>query len=227
MKDLEETIERMQIERLRLIGLLEEHLSPDLVAEILEGTRKLRLGGARETVTVLFCDLRGFTRFTSSEDPDRVVGLLNQFFHVMTTVLFAHGATVDKFIGDSIMAFFRKRDLPDRDPVAMASACAREMQIRFTALSANWEIGKSLGLGIGLSLGEVILGHVGSGKHVDFTVIGSPVNLASRLCALAGAGEILASEAFVREISKDEGWEPLQPQKIKGFDEPVSAFVTR
>jgi adenylate cyclase len=101
------------------------------------------------------------------------------------------------------------------------------MQEKFTSLSSRWSLGSDLGLGIGLAYGEVVLGHVGSGKHVDYTVIGSPVNLASRLCAIAGAGEILATDELVRVFGTSETWEALPPQKIKGFDEPVPAFVSR
>lgn len=227
LADLQETLERLQVERFRLIGLLEEHLSPDLVAQLLDGTRQLQLGGQRERVAVLFCDLRGFTRFTSQQPPDVVVAHLNQFFHAMTTVLFKHGATVDKFIGDAILAYFRQQESTDAEVARRVAACAFEMRDRFAALSAGWALGGQLGLGLGVAYGEVVLGHVGSGKHVDFTVIGSPVNLASRLCALAGGGEVLATEALVALLAGDAGWEPLPPLKIKGFEEPVVVRVHR
>jgi adenylate cyclase len=225
---LQEDLERLQIERLRLIGLLEEHLSPDLVAELLSGTRSPKLGGRRATVGVLFCDLRGFTRFTATEDPDEVVRHLNQFFHAMTTALFQHGATVDKFIGDAILAFFKRRGREGKKALAArVFACASEMRERFESLSGRWRAGRGLGLGMGLSLGEVILGHVGSGKHVDFTVIGRPVNLAARLCAVAGAGEILVPVEFRRLLGPGGAWDEMPPQSFKGFDEPVTAYALR
>lgn len=227
LTDLHETLERLQVERFRLIGLLEEHLSPDLVSQLLDGTRQLQLGGQREHVAVLFCDLRGFTRFTAQQPPDVVVAHLNQFFHAMTTVLFRHGATVDKFIGDAILAYFRQQESTGAEVARRVVDCALEMREKFAALSVQWALGGQLGLGLGLAYGEVVLGHVGSGKHVDFTVIGSPVNLASRLCALAGAGEILATEALVSALADDAGWERLAPQTIKGFDEPVPARTNR
>ena len=224
--DLHESLEKLQIERLRLIGLLEEHLSPDLVAELLDGKSTLKLGGERATVGVLFCDIRGFTRFTRSEEPGEVVRHLNQFFHAMTTVLFNHGATVDKFIGDAILAYFKRRGRESKKALAgRVTACAFEMRERFQALSGRWRIGRALGLGMGLSLGEVILGHVGSGKHVDYTVIGSPVNLAARLCAVAGAGEILVGLDFRRLLESNAAWEQLPQQTFKGFDAPLAIFA--
>jgi len=225
--ELHETLEKLQIERLKLIGLLEEHLSPDLVAELLDGSMALKLGGTRETLGVLFCDLRGFTRFTSTENPDSVVKHLNQFFHAMTTVLFKHGATLDKFIGDAILAYFKKKDEDTPALARRALACAFEMRERFADLTERWQIGKGLGLGMGLSVGEVILGHVGSGKHVDYTVVGIPVNLASRLCAVAGPGEILITEALAEALGNPKDWEPLPPQTFKGFEEPVKTYVNR
>jgi adenylate cyclase len=101
------------------------------------------------------------------------------------------------------------------------------MQERFSGLRERWQHVGDLGLGIGLSLGEVILGHVGSGKHVDFTVVGTPVNLASRLCALASSGEILASAPFVKALDSPQGWSPLPPLTIKGFDETIQAYTSR
>lgn len=226
--DLHESLEKLQIERLRLIGLLEEHLSPDLVAELISGTRSLKLGGKRATVGVLFCDLRGFTHFTASEDADEVVRHLNQFFHAMTTVLFNHGATVDKFIGDAILAYFKRKGREGKRALAeRVCACAFEMRGRFQALSGHWRAGRGLGLGMGLSLGEVILGHVGSGKHVDYTVVGSPVNLAARLCAVAGAGEILITEPLARALTNRKAWEGMPPQVFKGFEGPIVTYVNR
>jgi hypothetical protein len=96
LKALRETVERLQIERLRLIGFLEEHLSPDLVEELLSESHSHSLGGTREHVVVFFSDLRSFTQFSALESVDSVVDHLNQFFHAMTTILFRHGATVDK-----------------------------------------------------------------------------------------------------------------------------------
>jgi adenylate cyclase len=225
---LHESLEQLQIERLRLIGLLEEHLSPDLVAELISGTRSLKLGGTRSTVGVLFCDLRGFTHFTANEDPDEVVRHLNQFFHTMTTALFDHGATVDKFIGDAILAYFKRRGREGKKALAeRVRACAFEMRERFQALSGRWRIGSKLGLGMGLSLGEVILGHVGSGKHVDYTVVGSPVNLAARLCAVAGAGDILITEPLALALANCKEWKAMPPQVFKGFEEPIVTYVNK
>ena len=227
LSELQETLDKLQIERFKLIGLLEEHLSPDIVKELLEGNQPQKLGGRRETVAVLFCDLRGFTRFTAARPADEVVAHLNQFFHSMTTVLFSHQATVDKFIGDAILAFFQQRETPIGELAKNAAACALRMRESFGALSDVWHAGKALGLGMALSIGEVILGQVGSGRHVDFTIIGSPVNMASRLCALAGPGEIIVTKEFVEALGDTSGWVEMPPQQIKGFDEPVKAFANR
>lgn len=213
----EEELNSLKLENLRLRGLLEEHLGKRISDEILDGKFPSRFGGERKRVSVLMADLRGFTSFSEKNNPEVVVQFLNRFFRSMTACVEHHGGMVDKFIGDAVLAIF------ESGHSLSAATCSLEMLSRFHSMDTP----AGVGLGIGISSGEVVLGYVGSGRKVDFTVIGSAVNLAARLSSIAGAGEILIDRETLDLGLTDHLVESLGSRAIKGFSRDVEIFSLR
>ncbi|GEM_PF-3428741 len=167
-------------------------LSQALVDKIMSDPEKVELGGENLEVAVLFCDLRDFTQTTDGMAPHNVVGLLNEYFSALTDVIFSFDGTLDKYIGDGIMALFGA-PIPSEDDPLRAVNAARKMQARVSEINERRKNDDQviLGLGIGVDLGEVTVGNIGSPKRMEYTAIGDAVNLASRLVDKAGYGEIL------------------------------------
>jgi adenylate cyclase len=208
---------------------LSRFLSPEVIAEVCE--RKLDLAGEGRTgrVTVLFCDVRGFSRLAESMQPQQLVRMLNAFFERMVDVVFAHQGVLDKFIGDALMAVWGA-PIRKRSHARAAVAAAREV-LQATELfnqSAESQGWPRLEVGVGVNTGEAVIGTVGSSRRMEYTVMGDAVNLASRICDLAQGGQVLISEETVKEITED-GDEPpsvrdLPPVEVKGKKNPMKIF---
>ena len=171
-------------------ALLGAYVAPEVVAHIMSDGQNALLSGVRLPVTVLFADIRNFTRLADTLPAERVVALLDEYFDAMTAAALAHGAMIDKLIGDAIMLVFGvPRGRGDEAQRALATAAA--MQGAFAALVRPWHRSLParlrLGLAVGCASGEVVLANVGSAARMDYTVIGTPVNLAARLTAAARA----------------------------------------
>jgi class 3 adenylate cyclase len=176
------------------------------------------LGGELRQVTMLFCDIRGFTALTEHMPPHEVIELLNDHMTALTEVAYAHGGTVDKFVGDLIMVLFGAPEGTHEDTVS-AVKCALAMQTRRREMNVTAR--HPLEIGIGLSTGTVVAGCMGSDKRLSYTVLGHHVNLASRLCSIAQAGEVIADPATVEALEGCITTQPLPPMQLKGFSEPV------
>jgi adenylate cyclase len=187
-------------------GNFERFFTPHLAARIAAAPDQLRLGGERRRVAVLFSDIRGFTPLASRLTPDETASLLNEYFSEMAECVFRHGGTLDKFIGDSVMAQWGA-PLSESDDADRAVEAALDMMAALRRLNAGWERqGRpKLEMGIGINFGEAFAGFVGSERRLEYTIIGDTVNTANRLCAAAQAGEILASgslrDALTRQHS--------------------------
>ena len=167
-----------------------------VVKQLLENPNSFRLGGANQTITVLFADIRGFTSLSENEKPEKVVGLLNLYFSAMTEIIFEHGGTLDKYIGDELMALFGAPTATPQD-AANAVKVAIAMQKRLLTLNRELvDLGYSqIAVGIGMHTGEATIGYIGSEQRSEYTAIGDTVNTASRLQSNAAGGQILVSEA--------------------------------
>jgi class 3 adenylate cyclase len=176
------------------------------------------LGGELRQVTMLFCDIRGFTALTEHMPPHEVIELLNDHMTALTEVAYAHGGTVDKFVGDLIMVLFGAPEGTHEDTVR-AVKCAMAMQVRRREM--NITARHPLEIGIGLATGNVVAGCMGSDKRLSYTVLGHHVNLASRLCNIAQAGEVIADPATVQALEGCIATQPLPTMQLKGFSEPV------
>jgi adenylate cyclase len=182
-------------------GIYQRFLSPQIVDEIMNRAKAVSLGGRRQNVTVLFSDIRGFTEITEAKPPEYIVDLLNEYFGEMIDVIFKYGGTLDKFIGDGLMAVFGA-PIYYKDHARRGVAAALEMKDRLNALNIrNRKRGfVELSVGIGINTGSVIAGNIGSEKRMEYTVVGNGVNIASRLEGLAQGGQILITESTYNEL---------------------------
>lgn len=203
---------------------LARFLSPNLLTRVLQGELKIEKGGELREVTVLFSDIRRFTALAARHEPQVIVELLNRYFERMTEVVFDYDGTLDKFMGDGLMALWGA-PLSRDDDVANAVQAALRMQsaMREFNVEAEGIIGEHIGIGVGIDRGRAVAGLMGSSRTMNFTVIGSHVNRAARLCSAARAGEVLVSESVFSEIP-DVPCEPTEPMNLKGFDKPVPVY---
>ncbi len=196
-----------------------------VVKQMLENPESFKLGGVLQTITVLFADIRGFTRISEHAPPEKIVQLLNRYFSAMTDIIFAHGGTLDKYLGDGLMALFGAPTVTPKD-AANAIAAAVAMQRRM--LSINDELREEgfpeIGIGIGLHTGEVTVGYIGSERRSEYTAIGDAVNTSSRLESNAKAGEILVSEVTAKAAHSRYQLAAREPISVKNREQPVPLF---
>ena len=203
------------------------YVSPTVVDKLVKGEAALELGGHKEELTILFSDIRGFTTLSEKMAPEDLVHFLNEYLTGMTGAVLDQEGTVDKYIGDAVMAFWGA-PLPQSDHAIRAVETALTMRTRLAKLNARWAAqGRpTIDIGIGLNTGRVIVGNMGSEKRFDYTVIGDDVNLASRLESLTkfyGVG-ILVSEATLRELNGRYLTRPLDKVAVKGKKDAVKIF---
>jgi adenylate cyclase len=206
----------------------ERYFAPNVAAEIAQQEGAARPGGERRPITVLFSDIRGFTAMAEGMGPDAIAGLLTDYFSEMVDVVFEHGGTLDKFIGDAVMALWGAPIAHADDP-NRALRAAIAMQEAITRLNREWagQGRPELGVGIGISHGDVFAGNIGSHRRLEYTVIGDAVNVAARLCAEAGPGEILVSEPFCQVVNAAVDYEYLPEIAIKGKARVVQVFKVK
>ncbi len=219
-------------EKLRTRRTLERYVSKNLVAEILENPDSYysSLRGVRVPVTILFSDLIGFTTLTEKADPEALVTQLNEYLSRMTSEIFSNGGTLDKFIGDAIMAVWGNvRSLGTAQDAKCCARAALGMRRQLSRLNQSWrEQGRmGLGMGVGVNHGEVIVGNIGSQERMDPTVIGDAVNLASRLEGLTRIyGVDMLVGASVAELVRDEVYlRSVARVQVKGKTKPVDVFT--
>jgi adenylate cyclase len=213
-------------QRRRVQSLFGEYVPTRVVAQLLDQERaEAAAGGERLEVAVLFCDLRGFTTMAESLEPAQVRDVLNAYYRATTRIVFDHGGTVMQYVGDEVFAVFGA-PIPQAEAAATALRCALAMQAAAEALNAELaERGlPAVAYGIGVHRGEVIAAHVGNEIRRQYAVVGDPVNVGSRLCGQAGAGEVVASEEVLDRAGEPLGAEPLGPLPLKGKRHAVRAF---
>jgi len=195
--------------------------SPKVAEKLLAHRGRLRLGGQRNEVTILNADIRGFTKLAQDMDPDSVVEMLNDYLRVVVPIIFAHNGTIDKFMGDAILAVFGS---PENDPRQHEHAlrAAMEMQMAIAQLNAARGLREEAcrDFGIGIHCGEVVHGFVGTVDRMEFTVIGDAVNRAARYCAAAAGGEVLISPEMHERVWR---FADLEPASIETKHEGVFA----
>jgi class 3 adenylate cyclase/HAMP domain-containing protein len=223
-ENLEKTIEE-QLGQLRRAEQLRRYLAPQVADAVLSGGGSVGLTSTRRNLTILFADIRGFTSMAERMEPEELIDSLNQYFTAMTDVVFRHGGTLDKYVGDGILAFFGD-PIPFDDHAERAVATAFEMQHELDALRGTWllERGEDLNVGIGISTGYVTVGNIGSATRTEYTVIGNHVNLASRLATIAQPQQILVSERTVVAVRDQVEATPVDEISLKGVQRPIRIF---
>jgi adenylate cyclase len=214
-------------EKRKVRGLFGRYVSKDVCAQLLEHPDLAQLGGRRRAMTVLFSDIRGFTSVTEQGNPEALVAQLNEYFSRMVEVVFAHHGTVDKFVGDMVMALFGA-PLDDAAHAEHATAAAVSMVRELAALNRKWASeGKAeLDVGIGVNSGEMIAGNIGSSSIMSYTVIGDNVNLGARLESLNKdyRTRIIISESTRAQLTTPYDIRPLGDVVVKGKTRPVAIF---
>lgn len=213
-----ERLAREEVARANYSRFLPEYV----VKQMLENPESFKLGGVNQTITILFADIRGFTRISEHAPPEKIVGLLNRYFSAMTDIIFAHGGTLDKYLGDGLMALF---GAPTTTPEDASNALNAAVAMQRRLLGINTELRDEglaeVGVGIGLHTGEVTVGYIGSERRSEYTAIGDSVNTASRLESNARGGQILISDATAKAARSRYKLHPRDPITVKNREQPV------
>jgi adenylate cyclase len=213
-------------ERERVKAAFARYVSKQVMNSILDSNTEIRLSGDRRRISVLFCDIRGFTSISENLPPEKVVQLLNEYFESMVEVVFRNKGTLDKFIGDGMMVIF---GAPDDDPYQEENAlkAAVEMQAELRKLADKWRPeGLNLRIGIGINSGPAIVGNIGSSQRMEYTAIGDTVNLASRLESATkelGVG-ILLSEYTHNAVRGTFRFKNMGAVQVRGRNEAVMTY---
>jgi class 3 adenylate cyclase len=218
-------IKGLQDERL---GRLKSFFSPQLAEALAAGKGEEMLKTHRREITVEFFDLRGFTAFTDSTEPEEVMELLRAFHGALGKIVLEHQGTLERFAGDAVMVFFND-PLPIDKPAEHAVRSALAAQEAFVPIAAHWQKrgGFELGLGVGIAQGYATLGAIGFEGRWDYAAIGNVTNLAARLCAEAKAGQILADRKTVAALEGAFEFDPVGPFELKGFSKPMPGFALK
>jgi adenylate cyclase len=199
-----------------------------VVKQLLDNPDSFRLGGVNQIITVLFADIRGFTAIAEHEKPEKVVHFLNRYFTEMSDIIFEHGGTLDKYIGDELMALFGAPTASPEDALnAVKAAVTMQRKMKDLNTELRAEGYPEISIGIGLHTGEATVGYIGSERRSEYTAIGDTVNLASRLTSNADGGQILMSEATASACGNRIPVVAGEPLKVKNRVQPVNVFAVR
>jgi class 3 adenylate cyclase len=223
---LEERVS-LQVAQLDRMSQLKRFFSPPVADAIISAGENSILAPHRREICYVFVDLRGFTAFTDSAEPEEVQAVLHEYHAAMGALITECEGTLDRFAGDGILIFFND-PLPIPEPGQRAAAMALAMQDRFAPLRARWlKQGYDLDLGIGIAKGFATLGAFGFEGRFDYSAIGGVVNLAARLCGEAQPGQILIDRRARASLDDDWEVEPVGPLPLKGYTQPVAAFLLK
>jgi class 3 adenylate cyclase len=216
-------VKNLQDQRL---ARLKSFFSPQLAEAIAAGKGEELLKTHRREITVEFFDLRGFTAFTDSSEPEEVMELLRTYHAALGRLVLEQQGTLERFAGDAVMVFFND-PLPVERPAEHAVRTALAMMDAFVPIAEHWKKrgGFELGLGVGIAQGYATLGAIGFEGRWDYAAIGNVTNLAARLCGEAKAGQILADRKTMAVLDGAFQFEPVGPLTLKGFDKPMPAFA--
>lgn len=216
-----------QLSEIERMGLLKRLVCPQVAELILSSGDDRVLESHRAQITVIFCDLRGFTAFSEVAEPEEVMNVLQGYHGTLGELIHKYEATVERFAGDGVLIYFND-PLPCPDPCIRAVRMAQEMRDRVADLIGTWQRhGHELGFGVGIAHGYATLGRVGFQGRFDYSAIGTVVNLAARLCAEAKNGEILIDGKVQLEVENEAGTEFAGELSLKGFHRPVRVFNVR
>ncbi len=216
---VDDLTEKRRLEAQR--ALFERMVSPAVIEQL--DPNSLRLGGRRMEITTLFADLRGFTRFGETMEPEVLVGILNRYLAAAAEAILNEEGTIDKFLGDAVMAWFNA-PIPQPDHTLRAARAALAIRSAVARLHDDLEPAHRLAFGFGIHFGEAVLGLVGTEKRLDYTAIGDSVNTARRLQENASPGQILISRVAAERILDHARLQPVPPLRLEGKESPVEVM---
>ena len=212
-----------QVGEIERLGTLKRFLSPQVAELVVSAGEQRLLESHRREITVVFCDLRGFTAFAELSEPEEVMGVLRQYHAALGELIFRHQGTLERFVGDGLVVLFND-PLPCADHSPRAVRMAIEMRARIAGLAADWRRqGHELGFGVGIARGYATLGTIGFEGRSDYAAIGPVANLASRLCDEAGRWRDPGQPARAQRAGRAGEAEPAGELVLKGFARPVAA----
>jgi adenylate cyclase len=227
LAELNRTLEQRvteQVSQLERLTRLKRFFSPQLAEAIVSGGADDPLKSHRREVTVVFLDLRGFTAFAETAEPEEVMGVLREYHAAMGELILAHEGTLERFTGDGMMIFFND-PTPVDDPQERAVRMAVAMRARVDDLARGWrKRGWELDFGVGIAQGYATIGAIGFEGRWDYGAIGTVTNLAARLCGEARPGQILVSRRLYAMLEDLVQADPVGELSLKGFSRPVSAY---
>lgn len=213
-----------QLEELQRMNRLRRFLSPQVADLVINSGDDSILGSHRREIVVVFCDLRGFTAFAESSEPEEVMGVLGEYHAALGELIFRYEGTLERFTGDGLMVFFND-PIPLEDPTQRAVEMALVMRDRVAGLVEGWSrLGHDLGFGVGIAQGFATLGRIGYEGRFDYAAIGTVTNLAARLCGEADAGQVLVSQRVFSAVEAVAAGEPVGALELKGFSRPIRVF---
>ncbi len=215
---------REQVAQLERLGRLKRFFSPQLAELIVAGGAEDPLRSHRREVTVVFLDLRGFTAFAETAEPEEVMGVLREYHAEMGRLILEHEGTLERFTGDGMMIFFND-PVPVPDPAQRAIRMAQAMRDRVAELAVKWrKRGFDLNFGVGIAQGYATIGAIGFEGRLDYGAIGTVTNLAARLCGEARPGQILISQRVFGIVEELVTVEPVGELQLRGFFKPMPAY---
>ncbi len=213
-----------QLAELERIGRLKRFFSPQLADLIVSAGEDRLLESHRREITVVFCDLRGYTAFSESTEPEEVMRVLREYHAALGELIFRFEGTLERFAGDGLMVFFND-PVPCPDPAARSVRMAVAMRQRVRELGDIWRRqGHQLEFGVGIAQGYATLGKIGFEGRFDYAAVGTVTNLAARLCGEAEGGQILINQRVYAAVEAETVAEPVGELSLKGFIKPVPAF---
>jgi adenylate cyclase len=213
-----------QLEELQRMNRLRRFLSPQVAELLINAGDDSVLGSHRREIVVVFCDLRGFTAFAESSEPEEVMGVLGEYHAALGELIFRYEGTLERFTGDGLMVFFND-PIPLDKPARRAVEMALAMRDRVRTLAEGWSrLGHDLGFGVGIAQGFATLGRIGYEGRFDYAAIGSVTNLAARLCGEAAPGQVLASQRVFSAVEDVAVGESVGALELRGFSRPIRAF---
>ncbi len=214
-------LEREAVTRERFQRLL----SPAIAEQVINGDVEVKKGGELRDTTILFTDIRGFTSWSESRSARDVVDMLNEYFELMVEIVFDQEGTLDKFVGDEIMALFGAPVAHSNDPYRAVKTAIDMLKVLAEFNSRRLAAGEDeIKIGIGINTGDVVAGYLGSSKALEYTVIGDAVNTGARLCSLAKSGEIIISHTTYNRVKDSFDVVELPPTSVKGKSKPLKIF---
>jgi class 3 adenylate cyclase len=212
-----------QLHEIERVGRLKRFLPPQVADLIASGADDV-LASHRQEIVAVMCDLRGFTAFAETGEPEDVMGLLQDYHRTIVPIVFAYEGTLERFVGDGVLIFFND-PLPCADPEVRAARMALEMRAAVVGLADRWrKKGYRIGFGVGIAQGFATIGQVGLEGRVEYSAIGTVTNLSARLCDQAADGQILLSQRVATSLSAAADIETVGELNLKGMSQPVMAF---